>query len=419
MDWPFIKKWFWAGVILVPLLVFMLIAMSGQQPVAEVTAVKASRANLSASISTNGKVEPITPYSIRAQFPTFVEKVLAAEGQQVKRGQLLLVLDAAEARTALARAREQLVSTQDDLRAARAGGRADDAARMDGDLRKAQAEALRLQSEQEALQRLLARQAATRDEVAQNQLALDRAQADVKRLLAEKSEFTRRAGIDVQRTTLLAEQYKSEVASLAVKVQSSQVTAPADGTLYSLPVRSGDFVKLGDLLAEMADLRQVRVRAFIDELELGSLEPNQSVQVTWDALPDRTWQGKTEQIPKQVVARGTRSVGELLCDVANDKLELLPNINVNVRIRSRERLGALAVPRAAVLSDGGRRYVFAVKRKTLSISRTVLEKREIQAGVASATDYEVLSGLQEGELVALPGDVELKDGMEVRVAHTQ
>ena len=42
-------------------------------------------------------------------------------------------------------------------------------------------------------------------------------------------------------------------------------------------------------------------------------------------------------MPKQVVPRGSRSVGELLCSVENEKLELLPNTNVNVRINSRER----------------------------------------------------------------------------------
>jgi HlyD family secretion protein len=417
MNSPFMKKWLWAGLILVLLLVLVLIGMSTRQPAARITAVQPSRENLSASISTNGKVEPIAPFPIRAQLTTFVVKVHAVEGQPVKRGQLLLELDAADARTALARAREQLVSAQDDLRAARTGGRADDAARIDSDLRKARDEGARLQAEQSALQRLLVRQAATQLEVAQNQLALDRARADVMRLQAERDEFARRATLDVQRQTLLAEQYKSEAASLQEKVRSSRVTAPADGTLYSLPVRPGDFVNVGDLLAEMADLHTVRVRVFIDEMEMGALEPTQTVLITWDAAPDRSWQGKTEQIPQQVVMRGTRSVGELLCQVNNDPPTLLPNINVNVRIRSRERQGALAVPRAAVQFDGARRYVYVIKDAVLTSSR--LEKREIRVGVASAADYEVLSGLREGERVALPGEVELKDGLEVRVAHSE
>jgi HlyD family secretion protein len=417
MTWPFLNKRVWIGLAVAVLAVLALVGLSGRQPPPRITAVQPTRENLSASISTNGKVEPITPYSIRAQFPTFVVKVLAVEGQPVKRGQLLLELDAADARTDLARAREHLVSVQDDLRAARAGGRADQAARIESELRKAQDQSARLRSEQGALERLLAKQAATQQEVAENQLALDRAQADVTRLQAEKDEFARHASLDIQRASLLAEQYKSEVASLEQKVQSSRLTAPVDGTLYSLPVHAGDFVKVGDLLAEMADLRTVRVRAFIDELELGALEPDQTVLITWDAAPDRSWQGKTEEIPKQVVMRGTRSVGELLCRVNNDPVLLLPNINVNVRINSRERQGVLALPRGAVQFDGVRRFVYVIQGGAFRGSR--LEKREIRVGVASATDYEVLSGLQEKERVALPGEVELKDGMEVRVVGSE
>jgi hypothetical protein len=44
-------------------------------------------------------------------------------------------------------------------------------------------------------------------------------------------------------------------------------------------------------------------------------------------------------------------------------------------------------------------------------------KREIQVGIADTTSYEVMSGLQEGDLVALPGDVDLRDGMVVKVVN--
>lgn len=164
----------------------------------------------------------------------------------------------------------------------------------------------------------------------------------------------------------------------------------------------------------------MRVRAFIDEPELGVLEPNQPVIITWDALPNRSWEGRTEIIPKQVVARGARSVGELLCAVNNDKLELLPNINVNVRINAKERRNVLGIPRGAVQAEGARRFVYVVKDAALSVRKSILEKREIQVGIASATSYEVLNGLAEGEMVALPGgDVNLKDGMSVRVVRSE
>lgn len=419
MEWKFIRRRFWIGLILVSLLVFLLIKLSGRQPVAQIAAVEPKRENLSASISSNGKVEPITPYEMRARLQTFVEKVSAMEGQQVKKGQLLLLLNVTDARAQLADARGRLLSAQDALRSAASGGRPDEAARIAGDFAKAQAERDRLKKEHDTLVRLLADQATTKEELAQNELALGKAEADLSRTQAAKEEFDRRARQSVQEAKLKVDQVQQEVAALEEKVQSGEVRAPVDATLYSLPVKTGAFVKVGELLAEMADLHKVRVRAFIDEPELGALEPNQNVLITWDALPNKTWQGKTEQVPKQVVPHNTRSVGELLCSVNNDKLELLPNINVNVRINSRERIGVLSVPRGAVQIDGTHRYVYVVGDGALGVNQSRLEKREIRVGIASATDYEILSGLNEGEKVALPGDVELKDKMAVRVVQTQ
>src|SRR5713226_2034645 len=406
-------------LLLAGVLAYVLIEFSGRKPVPKVSAVTPTRENLVSSISSNGKIEPIAPYVVGAQLDTFVEKVHAKEGQAVKKGQLLLELNVRDAAALLSEARAKLLRAQDDLRAAKAGGRADEAARTSGDLAKMQAERDRLQKNHDALARLIAQQAATQDELAANDLALTKAQAEVIRLTAAKQEFDRSVKLDVERAGLQVEQAQNEVAALEDKVRNGRIAAPADGTLYSLPVRAGDYVKVGDLLAEMADLHKVRVRAFIDEPELGALEPDQPVKITWDALPNRSWMGKTEIIPKQVVPRGTRSVGELLCAVNNDKLELLPNINVNVSINSRERIGVLSVPRGAVAAEGGRRYVFVVRKNQLGVGKSTLEKREIHVGIADATNFEVLSDLREDDLVALPGDVDLRDGMTVTVLTTE
>ncbi len=406
-------------LLLAGALAYVLVGLSGRKPVPKISAVTPMRENLVSSISSNGKVEPISPYVMRAQLDTFVEKVRATEGQTVKRGRVILELDVKDVAAKLSEAKGKLLRAQDDLRTAKAGGRTDDAARVAGDLAKAQAERDRLQKNHEGLQRLIKQQAATEDELAANDLALTKAQAEVTRLTAAKQEFDRSVKLDTDQAGLHVQQVENEVAALDEKVRQGRITAPADGTLYSLPVKAGDYVKLGDLLAEMADLHKVRVRAFIDEPELGALEENEPVKITWDALPSKTWMGKTEIIPKQVVPHQNRSVGELLCAVNNDKLELLPNINVNVRINSRERIGVLSVPRGAVAAEGGRRYVFVVKRNQLSVNKSILEKREIHVGIADATNYEVVSGLQEGELVALPGDVDLRDGMTVTVIITE
>ena len=261
----------------------------------------------------------------------------ATEGQAVRRGEVILTLDAADVRAQLAQARGSLLTAQTDLRNAKAGGPPDEVAQLQGDLDKARAQVENLDRTHQALQALVAKQAATQDELAQNETLLAQARSNLQTLTQKKDELVQRAAVNAQQASLRAEQAGEEVKSLEEKVSSATVIAPSDGTLYSLPVRAGDYVKVGDVLAEMADLHHVRVRAFVDEPDLGWLEPGQEVQVNWDAKPGHTWSGRTEQIPKQVVARGTRSVGEVLCSVDNDKLELLPNVNVEVLIMVRER----------------------------------------------------------------------------------
>jgi len=84
------------------ILAYLLFLLSGRQPVTKLSAVVPSRENIVSSISSNGKVEPISPFVMRAQLDTFVEKVSVLEGQQVKKGQLLLELNVKDAAALLA-----------------------------------------------------------------------------------------------------------------------------------------------------------------------------------------------------------------------------------------------------------------------------------------------------------------------------
>jgi HlyD family secretion protein len=404
-------KWVIASLA-VALGVVLLIVLAERGPAPQVQIVTVTREDLTASITGNGKVEPIAPTVARAQYPTFVADVRATEGQAVRKGQLILSLDAADVRAQLSQARADLLAAQMDLRNAQAGGPPDDVAQLLGNLQKAETEVANLERTQQALAQLVAKGAATQDEVAQNQAALATARANLQIYQQKKQALDQRASVGVESASLRVKQRQDLVVALEEKVRSATVIAPSDGTLYSLPVRKGDFVKLGDVLAEMADLHHVRVRAFVDEPDLGSLGQNQDVQVLWDAMPNRIWNGKVEQVPKQVVARGSRSVGEVLCSVDNDKVELLPNVNVEVRILVHEQHGVLVIPRGAVRYDQGQHFV-------LAYDGDAVHRRDIKVGVAGADKYEVLSGLAQGDKVALPGEVDLRDGMKVRAAEAK
>jgi hypothetical protein len=69
-----------------------------------------------------------------------------------------------------------------------------------------------------------------------------------------------------------------------------------------------------------------------------------------------------------------------------------------------------------VASENGKSYVFVVKT---GVGKKVLEKREIQIGISDANHYEVVSGLDIKDMIALPGDIDLQNGMRVKIVNTE
>jgi HlyD family secretion protein len=279
-------------------------------------------------------------------------------------------------------------------------------------LQSAQMQVKNLTDSAKQLKDLVAKQAATEQQLIQTQEDLTKAEGTLQTLEAKKKDLEQRAAQSVQGARFRVNQGRNLVQSLEAKVSSATVVSPLDGTLYSLPVKIGDFVQTGQVLAEMADLQRVRVRAFVDEPDLGALAVGQDVEVTWDGKPGKVWTGKTEQLPKQVVARGMRNVGDVLCSIDNGARDLLPNTNVDVKILVREQKDVLAVPRAAVNEDGDQHYVFVVQGDRV-------ERRDIAVGIASSSMYQVVSGLSSGDLVAEPVEQTLRPGMKIRPLEAQ
>ncbi|MGH9560922.1 MAG: efflux RND transporter periplasmic adaptor subunit, partial [Terracidiphilus sp.] len=366
----------------------------------------------SASITSNGKVEPISPMVARAGFPTFVQKVVAKEGQSVHRGELILTLEAADMRAQLAQAQANLLTARTNLQNAKAGGAPEQVAQLKADLQSARMQVENLTNSVQQLKALVAAHAATQQELIQAQENLTKQQGTLQTLEAKQKDLKARESQSVEGAQLRVSQAQNVVQSLEAKVASATVVSPIDGTLYSLPVKIGDFVQTGQVLAEMADLRRVRVRAFVDEPDLGSLAVGQEVDVTWDGKPGKIWMGRTEQLPQQVVARGMRSVGDVLCSIDNSSQDLLPNTNVDVQILVHAQRDVLAVPRAAVNEQGNQHYVFLVQGDRV-------EKRNITVGIASTAMYQVVSGLTSGDLVAEPVEQTLRNGTKIRPLEAQ
>jgi HlyD family secretion protein len=388
----FRKHWLAAALALLLGVVLLGSFVSRHDDAIPIRGAQVMCTNIRGVISTNGKVEPVENFEAHAPVATTVKRLLVREGDRVKRGQLLLELDDADARSQAARAQALLKGAQADVNAVERGGTQEEVLTLDAQLVKARAERDTAQRNLEALRSLQQKGAASVGEVKDAENSLRRAQADLK--LLEEKRKDRYSKPEVAKVE--AQKGEAQAAYDAAEdiLRKSNVRAPFDGTVYSLPVKQGAFVQTGDLLLQEADLSKVLVRAFVDEPDLGRLAAGQRVEVTWDAVPGRVWQGTINSVPSTVKLRGTRNVGETASTVENSDLKLLPNINVGVTIVVSEHRNVLAAPREAVRMDDSTPYV-------LQVVDNELRRRNVQTGVSDLTQVEISDGLADKALVAL------------------
>jgi HlyD family secretion protein len=370
---------------------------------------RAERGTITASIATNGKIEALDNFQAFAPMATTVKKIFVKQGDWVKAGQPLLRLDDADARLQAAKAQAQLKGAQSDLNAVESGGTQEELLTTRSALTKAQMDRDAAQRNLDAMQKLLQSGAASQAEVDAAQNRLKAAEAQVQ-LLQQKLKG-RYSQQEIGSVEARQAEARASLQAAQEVLKNSNVSAPHEGMVYSLPVREGAFVNTGDLLVQVADLHKVRVRAFVDEPEIGRLQPGQVVEVTWDALPGRVWKGMLETLPTTVVQHGTRMVGEVTCVINNDDLKLLPNINVSVAVVTARRENALTIPREAIHQDEKGQYVFQVVDGEL-------RRRNITTSVSNLTRVEVTSGLSDNATLALGAlnMQSLKGGMAVKPA---
>ena len=389
-----------AALVLIPV-------FSRQGPMRIHTATVA-RGSIRSLISTNGKVEPIRNFEAHSPVPTLVKRLLVKEGDHVRRGQLLLQLDDDDLRSQAARAQARMTAAQSDTADLNTGGTREEMLTLDSQLIKAHSARDAAQRNLNALRRLSQQGAAAAGEVKQAEDDLQRTQADV--TLLEQKKKDRYSQPEVAKVRAQGAEAEAAYGAAENALRKSSVRAPFDGIVYALPVKQGAYVQTGDLLLQVGDLSQMLVRTFVDEPEIGRLAPGEKIEVTWDALPDRTWRGSVSTIPSTVKLRGSRNVGEVTCTVDNQDLRLLPNINVGVTVITAERSQVLTLAREAVRMDDTKPYVYLVEDG-------VLKRREVQVSLQNLTRVEITAGLSEKSLVAL-SSVDTKplvDGARVKV----
>jgi HlyD family secretion protein len=386
------RRWWITALAIIAAVIVLAAFVSRRDDSVPVRTTVVEQSAIRSLVSTNGKIEPVNNFEAHAPVSTSVRRVFVKEGDSVRKGELLLVLDDADARAQAARAQTQLRAAQADLSAAERGGTQEEVLSLEAQLVKAGADRDSSQRNLEALNKLEQQGAASAGEVREAENAL--ARADAQLTFLRQKQTKRYSNAELARVEAQRTEAQAAYDAAQDVLSKSNVRAPFEGIVYSLPAKEGGFVAAGDLLLQVADLRKVLVRAFVDEPDVARLAPGDPMEITWDAVPGRVWRSAVTAIPSTVKLRGSRNVGETTAIVDNKDRKLLPNINVGVTIVLGEHDNVLVVPREAVRMDDSKPYV-------LQVVGHELKRRDVETSLSNLTQIEITHGVSAKDVVAI------------------
>ena len=190
-------------------------------------------------------------------------------------------------------------------------------------------------------------------------------------------------------------------------LENTVLRSPITGVVTARNYDPGDMTGSLPVLTVGQLTPVVKVMINVSENDLATLKAGQDVEVTFDAFPGETFQGKVQRI-YPTVDTATRTF-EVEVRIANGQERLKPGMFARVSIDLASRNNVVVPDRAVVKQTGsGNKYVYVLNGSTVSYKRVELGRRLDNA-------YELISGIEDGDTVVITGQSRLADGVRVEV----
>lgn len=225
-------------------------------------------------------------------------------------------------------------------------------------------------------------------DVAKDDIILGLSGDDLTESIQSASESLRSAEISMQ--------------NLQDTMNNYTITAPISGTIIEKDAKVGDAVKTGDTLCIVYDLSYLEMSINVDELQISSISVGQQVQITADAVPDKTYVGTVTRVSMKGASNGGTTTYPVSIRI-DDTDGLRPGMNANAEIVVAKANNALVVPNAAVVRGS---YVLVTKDSPSAANAdTAMEAPEgfvyvpVKTGVSDDDYTQIVSGIQEGDTI--------------------
>ncbi len=443
------RRWIWIVLIAVILIAGVMTAGRMRRPkaapgpqveqVVPVEVGRVERATLERTVDVSGTLTSARMAEIMPRRSGQVTRVLVTEGQSVRAGQPLVMLDSAEATVRVRQAGAAVAAARARLALLESGAREQERAQVQDAVRQAESVLAGAQTNLEHarvaaqtaevnLQRaesLFRDGAISQSQVDQDRLELDRARAQVRAAEAQgQAAEAQLHGARQQQSLVEAGPRKEEIESARAQLAQAQavlaearqvltemtVRAPFAGRVAQVTVSPGDFAPAGDFrgspLAVVFDDQALEADVTVGEREAALIKVGQPATLRPEVAGGKTVAAVVKTITP--LAESSSRAVTVRLRLTGDVLEgLLPGTFVRGVIVIEQRANVLTVPRAALHTDG-RTAVWVVRNG-------VVEIRPVATGLTAAQRVEITSGLRAGEQVVTLGPERLAPGAKVKI----
>jgi len=394
--------------------VAMTAAKRGNKAV-EVRMEPVQKRDLVASVTASGQVRPQTKVDVASDVSGKIMKLSVKEGQIVKSGQFLLQIDPAQAQAAVDRSAAVLASTKAQLAQAQAN----------------------LEQAQRSYDRTAQMKKTNPTLIADEQVETLRTAVDVNQALVESARHA-------------VDQSVASLNDAKSALSKTTIYAPMSGRVTRLAVEQGEtavpgtFNKDAATLLTISDMSVLETRVKVDETDVARIKVGDSSQVEIDAFPDTTFIGRVTKISNSSVQGATTAAAntdqavdyEVTIQLLNAPPDTRPDFSATAKIITDKRTNVLSVPIIALtvrenqdVPAGDTAVGLGKSKPAKEIGKKDVEGvfvvgtdnkvtfRPVKVGIAGEKDFEVVSGLKEGEKIVAgtyQAIRELKDGALVR-----
>lgn len=381
-----------AALVFLAIILFMFMNRQNSDGIS-VNVGEVTRNNFEKSIFATGKLEIKGEQNYYAEDNTRIDEIMVNCGEKVVKGQVILKMN--DDKPAIDAEKNRLVC--DDIQTK---------------IKISQSNIRLFQQDHDLSQKNYERIKALYDAGASSQKELEIAEKDMTQT-REKLHVEKEATYLLLQSQLLEAQrtYEKSLEKLA----KATVISPMDGLLLKLPVKKGQRVEAGTLVATIGDPEELQIETGINEADATELKRGDKVEINNNALLDSPFIGHIEYVSPVAesvkLAQGEQT--QVKIRVALDKTEnntnLKPGNNVNIKIILHYKNDVLLVPYEAIVKINKKDMVYVVNKDN------IVEEREVTTGFSNELFFEIVSGLEAGEKVVLSPGQQIIDGVKVIV----